>query len=541
MGAVYLYHDLFGFILQMSPDVLGFLDAFAEPAAAADIVGAWQGRFEDADPQGFVDVFLQFHCLVDPEADEVGQVWEYVPVRGRWNVWRREDDGGVTLFTAWGDRPLAKHRLSPDEARLWESFDGERSLMSRLGDGYQPDMVEKLLVRLVHHEVQAVKLSPVPMSTYRGRLDLQPPYLTSTMPYAPYDGDARGVHEPDGSVSPTEYYKRSITDADEQFDHQETTLAHLLRRPHPALAGRTYGAALIDALATHGTLPAERVRVLEIGGGLGYVAEAACRALAERGLEVAYEILELSPTLARAQRERCTDLPVTVREGDVLEVELGEAAYDIIIANEMIGDLPAIKLTCAQAGIGAEPAARDAALAALGETGRLVRTLDLELGDAPDPFYLTWGALSLIERGARALAPGGILFVSEFGDLARYPRLSTHLDHPELSIHFGLLEQAARNLGLDAKIHFVMDLIDLDRTKKGLATTRSYFRALTALLAEHGVELEKVGYTREEFDQLIDGAIDPTRFGEIEFDKIEDRLMGLVPHEFKAIVATRRS
>ena len=39
-------------------------------------------------------------------------------------------------------------------------------------------------------------------------------------------------------MSPTEYYKRDVADADAQFDHQETTLSHLLRVPHPAQVDR---------------------------------------------------------------------------------------------------------------------------------------------------------------------------------------------------------------------------------------------------------------------------------------------------------------
>ena len=45
-GAVYLYHDLYGYLLQMSPDLIEFLDQFAEPRTAADVVAAHADRFE---------------------------------------------------------------------------------------------------------------------------------------------------------------------------------------------------------------------------------------------------------------------------------------------------------------------------------------------------------------------------------------------------------------------------------------------------------------------------------------------------------------
>ena len=106
------------------------------------------------------------------------------------------------------------------------------------------------------------------------------------------------------AVALTDYHQRTIADADAQFDHQETTLSHLLRVPHPALAGRTYGEALVDALIARDAVPAGRVRVLEIGAGLGYVARDAIARLRAAGREVEYTIVELSPALAAAQRER---------------------------------------------------------------------------------------------------------------------------------------------------------------------------------------------------------------------------------------------
>jgi hypothetical protein len=160
------------------------------------------------------------------------------------------------------------------------------------------------------------------------------------------------------------------------------------------------------------------------------------------------------------------------------------------------------------------------------------------MGEAPDPFYLQTGALELLAKIARWLVPGGVAFVSEFGEIARWPVLSRHLDHPELSSHFSLLQHAAMQLGLSASIDFVMDLIDLQRDQRGLATTRSHFRALRAMCADAGVELDKIGYTPAMLDAALGDKLARADLGELRFDKIEDRLMGLVPHEFKALVIT---
>ena len=542
MGAVYQYHDLHGFLLEMSPDIVGLIEAFAGGAETAAVIDRFRGTFGDADPAQFVDVFTAHAVLVEPDDDEIEGLWPMVPIKAKWNVWRRHLDR-LTLWTAWGDRPIARVELDAAETAMWDAFDGEKRLVE-LRTRFDRRALTELTRRLVHSDVQALRLSHMPWSTYAKRPAMAPRYLTSTMPYrawtpgAPVPGVAGG-----DTPSPTDYYRHDIADADAQFDHQETTLSHLFRIPHPALSGRTYGQALTDALAARGALPASgTIRVLEIGAGLAYVARDVIARLRERGLDVAYTIVELAPPLLAAQEERLAGLPVTWHLGDVLTVELPAASFDLILANEMVGDLPARKLTRADVGLleDGTGVADPVKVAALGRAGQLVRDLGIDIDDAPDPFYLQFGAFELMIRIARWLAPGGTTVVTEFGSESQWPRLSSHLDHPELSTHFGHLRQAARSQGLDAEVEFVMDMIDLVRDDKGLATTRSHFRALAAMLAAEGVTLDKIGYTPALLEATLAGKVSREEIGELRWDRIEDRLMGLVPHEFKVLVGKKK-
>lgn len=542
MGAVYLYHDLHGFLLEMSPDIVALIDAFAGGANTEDVLTRFRSTFVDADPAQFVDVLVAHFVLIEPDDDEIDGIWPMVPIKARWNTWRRHGDR-LTLWTAWGDRPIAKVELDAAETAMWDAFDGEKRL-AELRTKFERKALARLVQRLVHSDVQALRLGHMPMSTYAKRPGLAPRYLSSTMPYArwkpgdPVPGVAGGADAP----APTEYYQ-AIDDADAQFDHQETTLSHLFRIAHPALAGRTYGQALLDGIAAKVALPTSgEIRVLEIGGGLGFVARDVIGRLRDRGLAVHYTIAELSPQLAAAQRERLAGLPVTWHTGSVLAAELPDAGFDLIIANEMVGDLPARALTRADVGLAADGGEVDPAkLAALGRTGELVSQLAVHLDDAPDPFYLQTGALELMTRIARWLAPGGTAVVTEFGGAMQWPILSTQLDHPELSTHFGHLLSAVRALGLDGKIEFVIDLVDLDRDDKGLATTRSQFRALAAMLADAGVTIDKIGYTPALFAAALADKVTTAEIGDLRWERIEDRLMGLTPHEFKALIATRPS
>jgi len=206
--------------------------------------------------------------------------------------------------------------------------------------------------------------------------------------------------------------------------------------------------------------------------------------------------------------------------GDALAAKLPEGAFDLVISNEMVGDLPA-----------QQPSPEDVVAAA--------GTYGVNGDDAPTPCYLQTGAFELVARIASWLAPGGTTIITEFGDRTRWPVLSSQLDHPELSTHFGHLEQTAEHVGLAPSTEFVIDLLDFDRTLQGLATTRSHFRALRALADGAGVDLSKIGYTPELLAHTVAGKLDLGSIGELRWDRIEDRLMGLVPHEFKALLATR--
>jgi len=545
MGAVYLFHDLYGYLMQMSPDIADMIEAFADGVDTEETIQYFAGKFTDANPREFVDVLASHAVLVDPKEDEVEGMWAFVPIKGKWNVWQRRDDR-LTLWTAWGDRPVQQLFLDPDETRIWDAFDGQKRLIE-LRHHHDNAKLLGLVRKLVHHDIQAVKLSMMPWSVYAKRPAMAPPYLTSTMPYASW--------QPGTPVPPAPaldaYHQHEITDADAQFDHQETTLSHLLRIPHPALATgdaaagtprapRTYGQALADVLLARGAVPTGRVRVLEIGAGLGYVANHVIQRLQGAGREVSYTIIELSPTLATAQRARLADRAargdVTWVSGNVLDVAL-DATFDLILSNEMVGDLPARQLSRTDVGLAADGGTVDRDK--LRAVSRVAADLGVVLDDAPEPFYLQTGALDLIARIAAWLAPGGTAVVTEFGGVATWPRLSTQLDHPELSTHFGHLAQAARGAGLTANVEFVIDLLDFDRTLQGLATTRSHFRALRALAADAGIELAKVGYTPELLAETVGDKLDLATIGELRWDKIEDRLMGLVPHEFQALVLKR--
>lgn len=540
--AVYCHHDLTGELTGMSADLRDLIVAFGDGAEAADVLRAT--TVVDA-PRGheFVETLSRLGILVGRNADERERVASMVPVIGRWACFV-DERAGVTVVRG---RNLSTTpelvRLDSWQSRLWRAIDGERNVQEVAAhlDGQprdgrpRPGTLRRVIDTFshwTHADQQWLKLSPTPLSYHRRGLP-RPPWLESTMPYPRLADDAQPV-DPfatgDGGVDNRGYHREAIEDASQQFEDRETTLAHLFRWPHPALAGRRFGEALVDRWRDAGRWPRGATRIVETGAGTGELAAAALARLpVATHPNVRWTILEISPALAAAQRARLTEQGdrVEVRVCDVEEVDLGEGTIDVLVSNEMAGDLRSDWLD------------RDDLTKASATARALLERHGIDLGDAPKSFWLNSGAIALVERAARALAPGGMLWLSEFGHRDAWPVESTQLDHAEVSLHFGVLAKVARQLGLSCEIVDVVDLIGLDESVDALSTTSTFFRNLRALAAARGVTIDKRAWTRDALTDALGDALPLHRVGNLRFQPIGERVMGLRPREFLALLATR--
>ena len=55
MGAVYLFHDLYGYIMEMSPDIAEMIESFSDGVDTVETAQYYKGRFGEADPMTFVE------------------------------------------------------------------------------------------------------------------------------------------------------------------------------------------------------------------------------------------------------------------------------------------------------------------------------------------------------------------------------------------------------------------------------------------------------------------------------------------------------
>ncbi len=532
--AAFVWQGLTGDVAEMSRDVLALMLAFS-PAAEESVV-------EKAPPAGltkqqveqFVPVLRSRRFLVlqpagGQRADELSPLLAGFPRVPRAAIFKRvpaaagQGDGAPPEITIYGrGTPL---KLDPVTAALFDRCNGERSLGQVLGDA-GPQAIEPLL-RLCRADVAALKILAKKVS--EGGVQLNPA-ADSTMPYPELaDVRAYAAGGPAPGISPHDVrdYHAQIGDAQKQFDETETTLAHLFREPHPALKGRTFGQALAVGLIERGAFRKVKnrpARILEVGGGLGFVGRAVREQLAKQpecaGGVIAAN-LDLAPALAKAQQAQ----GLAVTRGDALLLPMRPESLDLIIANEMAGDL------------GTGPESPEAAATAQGPEGASgTEPAAAQTG----PRMVNHGALQLIREAAAALAPGGVLYLSEFGDPKADPVRSDHLDHDEWSLRFADLQAEATRLGLGARVLPVSEVINLDVNPLALSTTRASYAALKTLLAEHGIDLTKRAWLRTELEALCAGKLDLAQVQGLQWAPLSERTLGLATKQFWCLLATKK-
>jgi ubiquinone/menaquinone biosynthesis C-methylase UbiE len=549
-AAAFLYHDGWGFLLEMSADLKAFVDAFAdgaEPGDAARMACIPQSQVPD-----FVQVFRSQHVLVAPGTEEDAARWDAVPLKGPWPLVVHPENAlpYAVVSRGFGWEPSAQPRMLPFDdvgAQLWASVDGAQTVRELAGSigkslGLSGEVARDRTLATVlawtHHDAQLVKLLVKP----RGRLSRLPPYASSTLPYAPWSDTAA-----DADAVPTgaerdlaAYHEQTLADAEAQFEEHETTLSHLFSLPHEALRGRTWAAAVLEAAVARGWWAGGPV--VEVGGGTGRFAEGWLRAVRdsfpERWQELAsmgYKVVELAPALRAAQTERLRAFAACARveAGHAERLPLADASVGFLISNEVIADLRIAMVPLAVARNPVADADHAEALA-------LLRAAPLDLSNAPDPVPVQVGSAAFLREIARVLAVGATAVLTEFGAPDAFPLESTHLDHAEWSVQFRPLYTYARTLGLDAEIVPVSDLVDLRADVTVLATTRTQFRNLRWLLAKHGVALPKRAVTPQELaSRCARQGFDLLRVEGLQWTPCGERVMGLRPAEFWALAVTK--
>ena len=169
-----------------------------------------------------------------------------------------------------------------------------------------------------------------------------------------------------------------------------------------------------------------------------------------------------------------------------------------------------------------------------GDAIQLIFKYKLNLCDAPEDFILNSGSLRLIGHLSKLSHARTQMFLIEYGEDVKYPVQTIEDGQITYAQHFGVLKQAAKSLGFQAQSSYWMEELELQRDLSMFATTRSQFKAMRQLLADHGVALERKPYTESEFNALLLKA-GRASVVEVNFEHAEDRISGLVPHAYKML------
>jgi SAM-dependent methyltransferase len=302
----------------------------------------------------------------------------------------------------------------------------------------------------------------------------------------------------EGDRDLVDYHKTEIKDPFRQFEEVEMTVSHLYRKPHVALQGKSYGARFALTLIEGGALR-QGMRILEVGCGTGIFGREFLSAVREDrpGIydTLGYTFFDLSPVLARSQKEinREHEKIVSFQSGDAYAHPFEEGAFDLIIANEMIADLPVVKMNRENPSEGG----------AEKEGWEWCKELGLDYADAPPEFVLNLGAIKFMEKLSRTLAPGGRAFVVEYGSPWSYPAAQVVTNHTEYSIHFGHLLTASERFGLEGTLTGLHAFLGFQGETQVLAdlTHLSLFGHLLPFLGVEG-EPARV-YTRDMLEQAL--------------------------------------
>jgi len=407
-----------------------------------------------------------------------------------------EDKGLALLVNPYREGPQKLTYVSKNEALLFRQLAGNckvKDLCRRLP--MEKAEIMTLLKRWSGADQNAVRFLRVPIKKEQAVITRQAKDMAILSNYRAEVRSAEQASQ-DNGLAIKQYHRVKIRGALEQFENIEMTVSHFFRIPHAILGGKNYGASFCDILMRRGALK-KGARILEVGGGTGIFAMSFLDQLQKASPKAykscTYALLDISPVLLEAQRKMLKPHRRLTRfvRGDIESKAFVKATFDLIISNEMIADLTAVKLTRADIK-------KDISLSKIkNKACSLIREFKITVSDAPQEFMFNLGAVGFLKTVKKILKPKGEAYIVEYGNRWSYPRAAYLKGHAEYSIHFGHLAQAAGKLGLNPVITSLLDFFPFDRAA-AIMTSASYDGIKNCLLPFLGLPpMPDIPYTED--------------------------------------------
>lgn len=238
---------------------------------------------------------------------------------------------------------------------------------------------------------------------------------------------------------------------------------------------RRYGDTISDLFRENDILKSKS-RVLEVGGGYGRLAER----MLKNFPDISMTLVDVSPIFHGRQREHLSPFGDRVEfiNSDIFEYLDKAGDFDLIITNEVLGDLPAIvdirREDLIEFNRSEElPHSIDESGAEyLSDALDFINNLEIDMESAPEIINLNTGALKFIsmamertqalwisEHSSDFEIPESMseMFREEGGD--KWPKKIVLFNHNEVSICFDHMKRGIENLGYRHKRGSLMELL----------------------------------------------------------------------------------
>jgi ubiquinone/menaquinone biosynthesis C-methylase UbiE len=262
------------------------------------------------------------------------------------------------------------------------------------------------------------------------------------------------------------------TQDDEHFDLIETTVSHLFREASEALDGLTYGRQLMRQLRRLGWFQPKPKTIVEVGGGLGYLARELGKELLpfeKKGvlyasLDVTRPFLNLQVNRARQGGWNCHG---THANAEWLPFK--NNSVDLLIDNENMADMTPVQLRGPEIAEGCGDSLQHQ------EALDWIRRLRLPLGaDLPDSGIFNLGPIRFLAEVWRVLKPGGRAILVEFGIEEGWPAPVKLPGHTEYEVQYTHLRHTARWLGFEEEYLTLPQLLQIRPKTRVLCTGAVY-------------------------------------------------------------------